>query len=763
MIPRRHVSFAAVLGLVTSLNISASVAAAAGPASPAAGGRGSAVTVVLKAPRPAALARLAQRHDLSHAQRVAAVDRLLPTPAAHQAAVAALTAEGLTVTGESSWTVSATAPAATVRQRFGRRPSLPARPTPAQRRAATGPLPTLPAALQHVASGVYPTTTGPAVFHHSALAGADFRNAYTTPSLTAAGTSPYDGQDIAGNLTIATIQLAGWNSSDLATYAASAGDSTFDPATDLTQVPVDQATVPGPDSGDDSDVEVDLDQEAILSTDPYAHQRAYFAPNTTVGYADAFTQVLDDTLQNAGAYHGGDPSIAALSVSWGECEADTGQNQITRTLEPIMQSLVAAGVTIFASSGDDGIYDDCQSARSAVDYPASSPEVVGVGATALSAHGGSAANDGSNWSETAWSCGNSADCRNNGGSGGGASAVFAAPSYQASAIRDAPFAAPQHRLVPDIAADGDPDTGFTVYTSDPTDVPQFGHTIVIGGTSLAAPLSAAVFTNALAAYGAATGVGDIHDFLYLAYAADDGAFRDITSGSNGSSFDAATDPSVTAQAGYDTVGGLGAALWPAIVELIYAEGEGNGASSLSLNATTNDVTAGHSLTLAGRLLNAGQGLAGRALTLTATSGGVTATSTTTTASDGTWSLRLRPQRTATYRVSFAGSAGAAAATSGFLRVTVHYDLTLTKVARVKPGSKRMVARGTLTPADSHVAVTVWRVTSGGARHKLATGTTSSTGAWTARWRLHAKEHRVVATVAAHPLDLAGTSRTVKVP
>src|SRR5581483_11088083 len=384
----------------------------------------------------------------------------------------------------------------------------------------------------------------------------------------------YDGNDSAATLTIATIQLAGWNSSDLTTYAADAG-LPFNAATDVTEVPVDQASVPPASSSDTGDVEVDLDQESILSTDPHAHQRPYFAPNTTAGFGDAFSQVLDDVLQTPDAYAGGDPMISALSVSWGSCEAQTGAGRIGNTLEPILQSLVAAGVTIFASTGDKGVYD-CNSGDTGVDYPASSPEVVGVGGTTLHSSGVAAPNDGSNWNETAWSCTGQLSCSSSGsksgGSGGGASSVFSAPSYQTAAITDAPFAGSRHRLVPDISADGDPATGFEIYTTDPTYSSTKGHRFAVGGTSLATPVSAALFTNALAAHHVTAGVGDIHPALYDASLADGGAFRDVTSGSNGAFGDAPSDPSVNAQAGYDTVTGLGAALWPAVVDELFAVG-----------------------------------------------------------------------------------------------------------------------------------------------------------------------------------------------
>jgi len=493
------------------------------------------VTVFLRSPDNAALTRLARSRGTGHRARIAAVRDVVPSGDEHANASAALVAHGFTVVDESTWSVTATAPATTVAATFGNR-------------SGTGALPRLPHDLSGLAISAFPTTGGPAAFHPlaSALDGGAFRNAYTSP-----GTTPYDGSGTP--LTIATLQLDGWKSADLATYASAHGLA-YSSST-LTQVPVDQASVPTT-STDNNDVEVDLDQESILSTDPSAHQRVYFAPNTAAGFADGFSQVLDDVLADAHAYQGGDPSIAALSVSWGDCEQNTGSSEIANTLEPIMKSLVAAGVTIFSSSGDDGAYD-CGTSAHTVDYPGSSPEVVSVGGTSLTSTDG-AANDGGNWSEAAWSCDSFATCagaHGTGGSGGGVSTVFAEPAYQSAALSSA-LDARGGRLVPDIAAVGDPGTGFTITTSDA----KYGPTATFGGTSLAAPVSAALFTSMLSARGATHGVGDIHAGLYSA--AGTSAFRDVTSGSNGS---AATDVAAT---GYDTVTGLGAPLWPALAATI---------------------------------------------------------------------------------------------------------------------------------------------------------------------------------------------------
>lgn len=559
------------------------------------------ITIVLAAPDAAGLDRLVAAHGLTHAQRVAAVSRLVPSEATHALVAAELRTEHLTVTSETAWTISATAPAGVIATHFGTRPVLGTRPSRSRYLQATGPLPRVPSALDRVVSAVFPTKGGPAPFHHAAtssLNGRDFRRADAP-----AGTTESTGQRSAGT-TVATVQFADFygpgdpdpsrTAADLTSYAREHGLT--DPVASGQYKAVDVEG--GPSTSDDStggDIEVDLDQQSILSTAPTANQHAYFAPNTNAGFDEAFASVYDDVVRNSHATQP-DPHITALSSSWGACESATGAESIS-ALEPILKSLVGAGVTVFSAAGDDGIYD-CRSISGTgtdnrqpdVDYPGSSPSVVSVGGSRLSA-ARSAPNTGTNWSETAWSCTSATSCQDQvsgtGGTGGGASGSayssssndsfpgFAAPIYQKVGIDDAPFTGATKRLVPDITADGDPSTGFTLYTSNPQYVVGSGGSnhLQVGGTSLASPISAALLDNALAESGRKTGVGDVHGPLYSAYAQTRSLartsarrpFRDVTKGTNGAGADKGTDPSVSAQAGFDTVSGVGDVLWKALV------------------------------------------------------------------------------------------------------------------------------------------------------------------------------------------------------
>lgn len=113
------------------------------------------------------------------------------------------------------------------------------------------------------------------------------------------------------------------------------------------------------------------------------------------------------------------------------------------------------GVVYTASSGDSG---------APISWPASSPNVLAVGGTTLNVNGTTYVG------ESGW-----------GGSGGGPSAYYAQPAYQAGVVTQT-----SQRANPDVAYDADPATGFSVYDTVPYNgsVPGWAS---VGGTSAGAP------------------------------------------------------------------------------------------------------------------------------------------------------------------------------------------------------------------------------------------------------------------------------------
>jgi Bacterial Ig-like domain (group 3)/Pro-kumamolisin, activation domain len=459
-----------------------------------------------------AIAKLAAAASgLTRTQRLTTLAKLAPAVSTGDAVTAWARARGLTATATGQWAVSVSGSAAAMSTAF--RSKLVAAPS---RFDATGPAkylrpqtaPTVPAALTAVARAVVGLDTRP-VFQPRAKAAAvlgDF--GFTGPQLRDAYGVPRDPAAGAG-ITVGTIQFSGFDSQDFLDYADQANIPLFNGQ--LTAVSVDGAN-PAAIDAHNGDVEVDLDTQAILSVAPMAKQRVYFAPNTTSGEIDAYAQMAAD------AQHG---LIQVVSSSWGHCESDLdtgfgGLGEATIVQEQI-QALVIAGATMSASSGDGGS-DDCGNGTTNVDFPASIPEVVAVGGTSLTTG-----------YQKAWS-----------GAGGGTSTVFSKPAYQSGV-------AGSGRLVPDVAMDADPNTGFAL-----THQGSFG---TVGGTSLAAPLFAGLLAGLLSESDHPAGVGDIHAQLY---GASDAAFQDVVLGNNG----------FAAGPGYDKVTGLGAPRFGALADAL---------------------------------------------------------------------------------------------------------------------------------------------------------------------------------------------------
>ena len=281
-----------------------------------------------------------------------------------------------------------------------------------------------------------------------------------------------------------------------------------------------------------ADGEVALDIQVAGGAAPGARIAVYFAPNTDQGFVDAITPAVHD-MANA-------PSV--MSISWGSAESQwTGQ--AISAMQSAFQDAASAGVSVFAASGDGLATDGQSDGKAHVDFPASSPLVVGCGGTALHATGGRLT------SESAWNS-------NGGGTGGGVSSLFPKPSYQSAINVPAPPVSAGGRGVPDVAADADPSTGYKVVVD--------GKSEVIGGTSAAAPLWAGLFALVNAAAGRPA--GDPHAALY----AKPTVFNDVTTGNNKSG-----SVGYNAGPGWDPCTGLGTPKGAAVVSAFQAAPEGS--------------------------------------------------------------------------------------------------------------------------------------------------------------------------------------------
>jgi kumamolisin len=312
--------------------------------------------------------------------------------------------------------------------------------------------------------------------------------------------------------TIAVIELGGgYRQSDLTSYFGAMGLKT--PA--VSAVSVGGATnAPG---SSNADVEVALDIEVIGALANGAAMAVYFGPNTDQGFYQAIATAINDQVRK--------PSV--ISISWGGPESSwTAQSM--DAYDALFADAAAAGITVFAASGDNGSTDG--TSANVVDFPASSPHVVACGGTTLT----TASEWG--WNELA---------QGEGATGGGVSQHFGLPSYQAAAGVPSNPAGHPGRGVPDVAGVADPVTGWQVMVNG-----QMG---VIGGTSAVAPMWAA-----LCAIGNQINkarAGSIHAALY----ANPGAFTDITTGNNGA---------YQAKVGWDPVCGLGVPIGTRIVQAV---------------------------------------------------------------------------------------------------------------------------------------------------------------------------------------------------
>ncbi|MGR3906881.1 protease pro-enzyme activation domain-containing protein [Burkholderia sp. SR8] len=281
--------------------------------------------------------------------------------------------------------------------------------------------------------------------------------------------------------------------------------TTFESNNRLPAVPVSVIKVGTPSSDTSANMEWSLDSQAIVGMSGGVKQlNFYVAPSFSWSdMALAINRAVSDN------------TARVINMSIGGCENWAP----TASIDTLFQLAVAQGQTFSVSSGDSGsVAYGCTG--TSVQYPATSPYVVSVGGTSLSTNG-----DGSYAGETAWS-----------DSGGGISGIEPIPSWQSNvpALKGRAF-----RGLPDIAFDADPNSGAQIIVG--------GQLVMVGGTSLSAPLFSATWARILSG-SCATKPGFAAPTIYSAQATTGSIFRDVTYGSNGA---------YSAGSGWDFVTGWG--------------------------------------------------------------------------------------------------------------------------------------------------------------------------------------------------------------
>jgi len=287
--------------------------------------------------------------------------------------------------------------------------------------------------------------------------------------------------------------------SDLAAYRSAAGL----PAANFTKINQNGATSPlpsAPPSGDDWTVEAALDMDMASAICPLCNI--------------VLVEANDDSSDGLYVAQAAAAAKASyISNSWGGSESSSDPS----TDNTYFKHATGTVTTVSAGDSDYG-----------VSYPATSPNVVSVGGTALST-----ASNSRGWTESVWNTTTGSE-----GTGSGCSAYEAQPAWQTSLGLPSGCS---KRVDNDVAADADPATGVAVYDTYNGD----GGWNEVGGTSASSPMVAAMF--ALAGNAGANPAQDIYQHT--------ANFYDVTSGKDASS----CSPSYlcTAGTGYDGPTGIG--------------------------------------------------------------------------------------------------------------------------------------------------------------------------------------------------------------
>ena len=363
-------------------------------------------------------------------------------------------------------------------------------------------------------------------------------------------------------------------------------------------------------SGDESESDLDLEYSSTIAKGAQVYF-VYTGSSTNYNAFDSLQYAVDQRL------------APVISSSYGACETSLGQTNFN-ALEAILQQAATQGQTVVSAAGDNGSTDchanttltTAQQNALAVDYPASSQYVTGMGGTEYSA------TDVASGNSTYFTAAPTSDVVSSAKSyipemvwnddaallaagsttplsagGGGVSIYTKQPTWQSGTIGGVAFptslsactingVATQCRMVPDVSMTASPvNAPFAYCTSDtsswytsttpgvPSQVASCNSGLrdatsknltLAGGTSFVAPIFAGLVAIINQSQNS-TGQGVINPILYnlAASSAYSTAFHDITNGGNqclaGATYcgTGAQTTSYAATTGYDPASGLG--------------------------------------------------------------------------------------------------------------------------------------------------------------------------------------------------------------
>jgi subtilase family serine protease len=384
-----------------------------------------------------------------------------------------------------------------------------------------------------------------------------------------------------------------------------------------------QIIVNGTDPGiwnPDEETEADLDVEWSGAV----------ARNATIKFVVSKSTNSSDGVDLSAQYIVNHNLAPVMSTSFGLCEASLGSSG-NSFLSSLWQQAAAEGITVFVSSGDSGVAG-CDSASAAT--ATHGRAVNGLCSTQYSVCvGGTELNDVSN-PTLYWAASNAAGTQasalsyipevvwNASGpgyglwaSGGGASTLYAKPSWQAGTG----VPADGKRDVPDVALSSAGHDGYIIY--------QEGELCVVGGTSAASPSFAGVMALVVQNIGARQGNANIAFYSLASKQRAGGAsvFHDITIGNN-------TVPGQSgfnATVGYDQATGLGSIDGSVLVSH-WSDASAVPTFQATPSANSLSLTAGSSNSVSVKVAVSGGFNAAIAFSVTGLPSGVTATFTPAT-------------------------------------------------------------------------------------------------------------------------------------
>jgi kumamolisin len=249
--------------------------------------------------------------------------------------------------------------------------------------------------------------------------------------------------------TVGIVAFDTFDPNDVTDYLHLTG-STFAPG-NLSRVHVNGGATPGA-----AQSEVLLDIDTVVALAPGAAVKVFDAPFT----AGSFQAVLNAMI---------DAGVDVITNSWAYCEDQTTLADV-QSIDAILQTAAAAGISVFSGAGDRGSTCLDGSADTA-HVPASSPHITAVGGSSLVPGPGSTYLSESWWNDPAGAQG-----------GFGTSRFFSRPAYQDSHTPSA------MRSLPDVVANADPRLGMIICQAANGGCPNG---LMYGGTSSSAPMWAA--------------------------------------------------------------------------------------------------------------------------------------------------------------------------------------------------------------------------------------------------------------------------------